>query len=242
MVYFACTVLSAFSDLLHVQRKKPCVPSGSKACLPRVTLLVNYWREKSAGESYTTTVPQEVAYQKQYDRIVESQKNKDLARERDTKNTKGVSDRKWSSLHELEFAREFATDFLSWKNNNVPPVYMEGIASMFQGFSYHDGRLLYTNSSTTPDEEGERATAALTRVPPPGLLLKLHPGDTIQTVADSSGLNFDHWPRWGVHEGMLVMKNVDVKISDLNEWRNSMPGGNPLAEKYESLKREELQL
>lgn len=150
-------------------------------------------------------------------------------------NTGQECEREWSDLQELEFSREFATDFLSWQNNDVPPVYIEEISTVFPGFSYHDGKHLYCNSSC--DTAGDHLKTAVSGVPPPGLLLKLSPGNTIQAVAKDSGFNFDHWPRWGIHDGKLIMKKVDVKISDLNEWRNSMPGGNPLAEKYESLLR-----
>lgn len=186
--------------------------ASTDTCLPRVTLLVNFWRDKTAGEGYTTTTPQEQDYLRHYYYL-----------KRNIPHVQHLRDSSlWSSPEAIEFQRQFSDDFLSWKHNEVPDAIMERIAHTYEGFHYHDGKRLYHHKKTTAWELPKCNISAFS--PAPTVLLKLNPSEVVQNFVDSSGQHFHHWPQWEVVNGILQLYNVNATADALDAWKRSMPG------------------
>ena len=179
-----------------------------------MTLLVNYWRDKTAGEAFTLTVPQEAAYLNQYEEIKSRNDNED------SKDRRAVNNR-WYDMKEIRVFREFSEDFDYWKQNQVPPLYMEKIASNVDGFWYHDGEKLFTHDSNYPKQN----------VSAPGVVLKLNSSDIVQMYAEATGSQYHNWPTWSVTDGKLQLMNIPTTREAVKEWRSRMPGGPPLMPK-----------
>lgn len=197
--------------------------SNDETCLPRVTLLVNYWRDKTAGESYTLTIPQEIEYLRHYN-LVKNIKTAPLNIKH-----KLVRER-WLNVNDLTFQRAFSSDFMSWKNQVVPSVVMEAIAASHKGFRYNDGVNLFQHNYTTLNEIADAEAVSYSSSknvvdPAPSLLLKLEPSEAVLQHAQSTGKHFHHWPTWNIDEyGNLQMYSVDVSPDEMIAWRRSMPG------------------
>lgn len=84
--------------------------------LQRDTLLVNYWRDKTAGEVETPTDPTDVHNMGRIEELLKS--------------TQATP--KHVSIERLSLSREFSTDLRSWQNQNIPESYKHAVRELTQ--------------------------------------------------------------------------------------------------------------
>lgn len=146
----------------------------------RLTLLVNYWKDKTAGEPFTPQLPYEGLYlQRFYDLLLNGPEYR-------------VSPQ-LTDLDRVEVARDFKEDIIEWQQQTLPSNYWEVI-----------------------QEE----------VSSPKVRYSLKPS-VINAFCKSSGDSFANWPHWSVHETTGEVTLLKLDADHLNNWRDTMPGGNP---------------
>jgi hypothetical protein len=219
-----------------------------------VTLLVNYWKDRKAGEAFTLTLPQEDEYLNHYYRLKEQ-----IKRERRTGGCDGVKchhqlteviDRSVTisdhvktvkpspSLLEIPIGRSFDDDITSWLNQTFPSVYMQAIVDNYPSFVYDDGLRsfgwLHSDWRTTPQTSrfiGQLPGAKKLRFnmkAVPAVLFKLNQSQVVEQYK-SKKIHIHYWNHWKLNEvdGTYTMTIVSTNNSAVDEWRRSMPGGDP---------------
>jgi hypothetical protein len=109
-----------------------------------VTLLVNYWKEKTAGEEFTHQLPQEELFLDQGKQISKNNNqflNSLLESSLVTNNTLRSDDRSWShfpSAHtptHIYMSRDFKDDLLDWQQQILPSSYGLSINQLLESMN-----------------------------------------------------------------------------------------------------------
>ncbi len=149
------------------------------------------------------------------------------------------------SLRPIALNRDFNSDFLDWKNQNIPDYLLNSIALRYYKFSYDNGARTYSTATAFED--------CMTKAPSCSIENESHLQDSVDISSESpavvftlpesvattfsknseaSEAYFDYWPKWayndstGFVEMRLVALGADFSRSN-DDFRSSLPGGPP---------------
>jgi hypothetical protein len=202
-----------------------------------VTLLVNYWRGKQAGEPYTITVPQEEEYLRHYYALKAQIAAQDAGscsgyrchaflNERDVEDrlisvSPHVRDvRPESSLVPIRVPRKFDDDVRVWINQTLPEQFMNALVDRYPEFSYADGvkEYGYLDSQTGSDRRFESPVS-------PAVLFELNESGLNEEI---KSMNVHYWNHWEINnDGTVSVAFVAANRTAIEDWWRGMPGGNP---------------
>ena len=200
-----------------------------------MTLLVNYWKDRSAGESYAPSLAQEQIYINYYDGIMAQM------RETGRFNKPEVI----SSLRPIALNRDFNSDFSDWKKQNIPDYLLNSIALRYFMFKYDNGVRVYSAETAFEDCKNGAASCSIENEShlqdsldivseSPAVIFRLpeSAAAVISRNSEASETYFDYWPKWtynnatGLVEMSLVAQGAGFSHST-NLFRSSLPGGPP---------------
>lgn len=201
--------------------------------------MVNYWRDKQAGEPYTVTVPQEEEYLRHYYSLKAQMAAQDAEACRGYRchafvNETPPEDRSISvsphvrsvrpepALVPIRIHRRFEDDINIWLNQTLPEPFMNELVDRFPHFRYADGVKEYGAMSIGPlsgsehDFENPVSPVALFQLNVSGL---------------NEQVKFAHvhyWNHWRIeHDGSVSVAFVEANSTAIEEWWRGMPGGSP---------------
>lgn len=212
-----------------------------RPCKPRVTLLVNYWKERTAGEPYTVTVPQEGEYLRHYYNMKTqlaaqnagqctgyschaSVASSDLGDASISVSAHVGSVRPLSSLVNIRVNRKFEDDFLQWLNQTIPEPFMNAIVDTYPSFQYADGTREYGWLNNEWLKQLPRSGHKIEKSAPAVLFTLNQSKWNEEERADY----MHYWNHWKLDQnGSVSMTEITINATAIEEWWNGMPGGNP---------------
>ena len=228
--------LLAFEGSLYHGVMKEKVKNAFKTLMPRLTLLVNYWSDKSAGEDYTPLIATEQAAINTCKGLLQKKKKK---KHKNDDSIKPYAVKK----RELSSEREFFDDFIEWKEQELPKGILDELeegtnininTNDNDKYDEKDVVLIHYDTKTEMFDVFDQSSKAYVRWMDWGINFDTDAGtdaeaDTSQNDSGSIDSNSRSNP---VSKPVLTQVNpYEIDVKALREWRASMPGGDPFLHK-----------
>ena len=219
-----------------------------------MTLLVNYWQNKTAGEDFTHVIPQEELYMREASETMKEEHRQTMKYLYETNLSKSTTDPSINlpvavtPTHVYMPTNHFTEDISSWQNQVLPEKYASTLLTMNVSYSRKeqavDGTISPSKCFMTAlprvDEEWKSSLNADSSALCDNYLPSSeHPftGGYIFHLARSDLANaldrdvtthvINHWSVWNTssHHESGVQVVVAGEIEETEKWRKTLPGG-----------------